>query len=68
MKTRITTRANKSLLRDTQGAGLVEYVLLIGLVAIACIGAWAAFGGNLRTGIQGQGTRMVGVAQGTAGG
>ena len=32
-----------------QGASLVEYALLLALIAIVCIGAVTLFGGNLST-------------------
>jgi len=35
------------LVRDQRGAGLVEYAMLAGLVAIAAIGAFSAFGGSV---------------------
>jgi Flp pilus assembly pilin Flp len=33
--------------RGPRGQGLVEYALIILLVAIACVGAVATFGGNV---------------------
>jgi Flp pilus assembly pilin Flp len=32
------------LLRSTRGAGFVEYIILVGLVALFCIAAYKAFG------------------------
>lgn len=32
------------LLKDTRGAGFVEYIILVGLVALLCIVAYRAFG------------------------
>jgi len=37
----------RSLRKDTRGANLVEYILLVGLMAILCIVAFTAFGGAL---------------------
>lgn len=34
----------KALVKDTRGAGMVEYIILVGLVALFCIGAYRAFG------------------------
>lgn len=34
----------KSLLKSTRGAGFVEYIVLVGLVALFCIVAYRAFG------------------------
>jgi Flp pilus assembly pilin Flp len=41
-----TTIQNKlaSIVRDQKGAGLVEYLLLVGLIAIICIAAFSEFG------------------------
>lgn len=30
----------RSLYKDTRGQGMVEYILLVALIAIALIGAW----------------------------
>ncbi|MDQ3031895.1 MAG: hypothetical protein M3Y87_05710 [Myxococcota bacterium] len=53
-----TTAKKRSLLRDTVGASFTEYILMVGLIVIAGIGAWSAFGGSIDTAITGQGTRM----------
>ena len=37
------------LARDTRGANLVEYIMLVGLIAILCIVAFNQFGGSVRT-------------------
>ncbi len=37
----------KSLIEDTSGATLVEYGLLLALVAIAAVAAMATLGGNI---------------------
>jgi pilus assembly protein Flp/PilA len=37
----------RKLLRDQRGAGLVEYAMLAGLVAIAAFGAFKTFGGSI---------------------
>lgn len=36
------------LARRSRGAGLFEYILLVGLVALAALGAWRAFGATVR--------------------
>ena len=36
-------------LREEEGASLVEYVLLIALVAVVCVGAVTLLGGNVNT-------------------
>ena len=40
------------LRKDDSGAAMIEYALLIGLVAIASIAAFTALQGNLTTGLQ----------------
>jgi Flp pilus assembly pilin Flp len=43
MKTKIQNKL-ATLARDQKGAGLVEYLLLVGLIAIICIVAFEQFG------------------------
>ena len=38
---------NNRLERNERGANLVEYALLVGLIALVCIGAIAVFGGGV---------------------
>lgn len=57
----------RSLLRDTVGASMTEYILMVGLIVIAGIAAWSAFGTSIDNSIRGQGTRMTTVAGGTRG-
>jgi Flp pilus assembly pilin Flp len=38
-----------SIVRDQRGAGLVEYLLLVGLIAIICIAAFTEFGDTVST-------------------
>jgi Flp pilus assembly pilin Flp len=47
----MTTMQNKiaSIVRDQRGAGLVEYLLLVGLIAIICIAAFTEFGDTVST-------------------
>jgi Flp pilus assembly pilin Flp len=40
----IKIRKLEQLARDTRGAGFVEYIILVGLVALFCIVAYQAFG------------------------
>ena len=63
--TKTSKQSRKSLMKSTLGASFTEYILMIGLIVIAGIAAWSAFGENIDTAIQGQGTRMTGVATGT---
>ncbi len=41
------TQSLMSLLRDDDGATLVEYAMVVALVALACVSAVAAFGGPI---------------------
>lgn len=46
------------LVRDQRGAGLVEYAMLAGLVAIAAIAAFSTFGGAVSDKITKQATTV----------
>lgn len=37
----------KNLLKDESGAALVEYGMLVGLIAVVCIGAVTTLGGTI---------------------
>jgi pilus assembly protein Flp/PilA len=39
--------ASTRFVRDEEGASLVEYGLLLALIAVVCIGAVAALGGSI---------------------
>ena len=43
------TRLLKSFLRDEEGAALVEYGLLVGLIALVCVGAVTTLGSSVKT-------------------
>jgi Flp pilus assembly pilin Flp len=49
------------LAHDTRGAGFVEYIILIGVVALACIAGYRAFGTKVADKIQAQGTEVSGI-------
>jgi Flp pilus assembly pilin Flp len=51
-----STRSIRKLAKDTRGAALTEYVILVGLVAMAAFGAYEKFGKSVNT--------KVGQAQG----
>lgn len=57
----IKIRKLQELARDTRGAGFVEYIILVGLVALFCIVAYQAFGGQISAKVQEQGTRVQGI-------
>ena len=48
------TKFNK-LIRDTRGAGMVEYIILIGVVALLAIAAFKYFNTSVRTKVNQQG-------------
>jgi Flp pilus assembly pilin Flp len=44
-----TQRSVRKLTKDTRGAALTEYVILVGLVAMAAFGAYEKFGKSVNT-------------------
>ena len=46
--------------RDERGASLVEYVLLVGMIALVCFVAIAFFGGSLSNSFSSSGSRIAG--------
>ncbi len=57
-------RMNK-FLKDTRGANMVEYIILVGVVAILAIAGFKYFGSSVTAKIQQQGDTVGGV-QGTS--
>jgi Flp pilus assembly pilin Flp len=51
----------QKLVRDTRGAGFVEYIILVGLVALFCIAAYQAFGDAVTTKVNEQATEVTGI-------
>ena len=51
----------QKLIRDTSGAGMVEYIILVGLVALACVAAYTTFGGDVRAKVTEQGASVTGI-------
>ncbi len=49
-----TNRTFNQLVRDSRGANLVEYIILVGVVALLAIGAFKTFGGSVQEKINGQ--------------
>ena len=45
--------------KDEEGATMVEYALMLALIAIVCIGAVTAIGGNATTMFQGAADNLV---------
>jgi Flp pilus assembly pilin Flp len=57
----LSSHALERLLRDRRGANLVEYIILVGVVALLAIGAFKTFGGELSTKIGNQATTVQGI-------
>jgi Flp pilus assembly pilin Flp len=51
----------QALARDTRGAGFVEYIILVGLVALFCIVAYRTFGQDITAKVQEQGAAVQGI-------
>ena len=45
----------KNVIHDTRGANMVEYILLVGVVALISIAAFTKFGGKVQEKIREQG-------------
>jgi Flp pilus assembly pilin Flp len=52
------------LLKSTQGAGFVEYIILVGLVALFCIGAYQTFGDAVTEKVEEQAEEVGGIDSG----
>jgi pilus assembly protein Flp/PilA len=48
------TLASKTLVQDTRGANLVEYMMLVGLIAIIALVGFGKFGSAVNKKIEGQ--------------
>ncbi len=46
---KLIKKARKFLTGKEEGATLVEYGLLVGLIAVVCVGAITVLGGNINT-------------------
>jgi Flp pilus assembly pilin Flp len=52
------------LLESTRGAGFVEYIILVGLVALFCIGAYQTFGDAVTEKVEQQADEVGGIESG----
>ena len=52
---------NSQILRDTRGANLVEYIILVGVIALIAIAGFKVFGGTIDTKIRAQATKIESV-------
>lgn len=46
------------LLKDNRGANMVEYIILVGVVALLSVAAFKAFGGKVQAKIEEQGGKV----------
>jgi pilus assembly protein Flp/PilA len=56
--TRASTARRPTLVSDTRGAGLVEYVILVGLIALAALAGFSYFGSSVNTKARSLGDRV----------
>lgn len=56
---------HKRFMADTRGANLVEYIILVGVIALIAIAGFKAFGGKVRDKVNEQGN-SVGSINGAA--
>ena len=55
------TLVNKNLLKDTRGANLVEYIILVGVVALIALAGFKIFGQKVDAKIQEQSGKVGGI-------
>jgi Flp pilus assembly pilin Flp len=61
-----STRSIRKLAKDTRGAGLVEYIILVGVVALGGMTAFGAFSKEVNAKIQGMGNTVKTIPGGSA--
>jgi pilus assembly protein Flp/PilA len=57
-----TNLALRSLIADRKGANMVEYMIIVGVVALLSLGAFTQFGGDVQAKIKAQGTKVGSIA------
>lgn len=55
------TLANKGFLKDTRGANLVEYIILVGVVALIALAGFKIFGDKVNKKITDQSGKVEGI-------
>ncbi len=55
------TLANKGFLKDTRGANLVEYIILVGVVALIALAGFKIFGQKVNDKIKQQSNDVSGI-------
>jgi Flp pilus assembly pilin Flp len=58
---RIAADEKQTLRADTRGAGLVEYIILVGLIALSAIAGFKTFGTNVNSKATELGTAVTGI-------
>jgi len=51
---------SRSLVRDTRGANMVEYIILVGVVAFLAVAGFKLFSGKVSSTVDAQGTSVQG--------
>jgi pilus assembly protein Flp/PilA len=55
------TLANKGFLGDTRGANLVEYIILVGVVALIALAGFKVFGQKVNDKVKEQSDKVQGI-------
>ena len=58
---RLARARSAKLLGDTRGANLVEYIILVGVIALIAIAGFKTFGGNVRGKVDEQAGSVSGI-------
>ena len=55
------TLATRNLVKDTRGANLVEYIILVGVIALIALAGFRVFGNAVNSKIQSQAGQIGGI-------
>jgi Flp pilus assembly pilin Flp len=58
---RIEMNQLKRMIKDTRGANFVEYMIIVGVVALLAIGAFTTFGADVQGKITEEGGKVTGI-------
>ena len=61
MQSAMRLSSPRTLLSDTRGANLVEYIILVGAIALIAIAGFKAFGNNVRAKVDEQAGSVSGI-------
>jgi pilus assembly protein Flp/PilA len=53
--------ALRSLLRDCRGANMVEYMIIVGVIALCALAAFETFGDKVKKKIEEEGGKVAGI-------